>query len=121
MNNWRWDNHRTFGDQVDRSNLQTTSSSMVKCTSERFSQYGSDYLRAKIEPPCGRQYEPGDFQAVRPLNWDEIIDEDEDDENWADPGAPSGGRCRSRDGNDNDNGECEEDTQDGENGTGKRK
>jgi len=26
MNNWRWDNPRAFGDQVDRSNPQTTSS-----------------------------------------------------------------------------------------------
>jgi hypothetical protein len=28
---------------------------------------------------------------VRPLHWDETIDEDDDDDNWADPGAPSGG------------------------------
>jgi hypothetical protein len=48
MNNWRWDNHCAFGDQVDRSNLQTTSSGRVKRTSESFSSYGSDDLRAKI-------------------------------------------------------------------------
>jgi hypothetical protein len=121
MNNWRWDNPRAFGDQVDRSNPQTTSSGKVKRTGERFSWYGSDDLRAKIEPPSCRQYKPGDFLAVRPLNWDEIIDEDDDDDNWADPGAPSGGRSRPGDGNDNDDGESEEDTQGGEKGTGKGK
>jgi hypothetical protein len=121
MNNWRWDNPRAFGDQVDRSNPQTTSSGKVKRTGERFSWYGSDDLRAKIEPPSCRQYKPGDFLAVRPLNWDEIIDEDDDDENWADPGAPSGGRSRPGDDNDNDDGEGEEDTQGGEKGTGKGK
>jgi len=81
MNNWRWDNPRAFGDQVDRSNPQTTSSGKVKRTGERFSWYSSDDLRAKIEPPSCRQYKPGDFLAVRPLNWDEIIDEDDDDDN----------------------------------------
>jgi len=120
-NYWRWDNPHAFGDQVDRSNPQTTSSGMVKRTGERFSWYGSDDLRGKIEPPSCRHYKPGDFLAVRPLNWDEIIDENDDDENWADPGVPSGGRSRPGDGNDNDNGEGEEDTQGGEKGTGKGK
>ena len=119
MNNWRWDNLRAFGDQVDHSNPQTTSSVKVKRTGERFSWYGSDDLRAKIEPPSSRQYKPGNFLAVRPLNWDEIIDEDDDDDNWADPGAPSGGRSRPSDGNDHDDSEGEEDTQGGEKGTGK--
>jgi len=105
MKNWRWDNPRAFGDQVDCSNPQTTSSGMVKWRGECFSWYGSDDLRAKIDPPSCRQYEPGDILAVRPPNWDEIIDEDDDDENWADPGAPSGGRSRPGDGNDNDDGE----------------
>jgi len=121
MNNWRWDNPCAFGDQVDRTNPQTTNSGKVKHTGERFSWYRSDHLRAKIEPPSCRQYKPGNFLAVRPLNWDEIIDEDDDDENWADPGAPSGGRSRPGDDNDNDDGEGEEDTQGGENGTGKGK
>jgi hypothetical protein len=83
--------------------------------------YGSYDLRAKIEPPRCHKYEPGDFPAVRPLNWDEIIDEDDDDENWADPGARSGGRSRPGDDNDNDDSEGEEDTQGGEKGTGKGK
>jgi hypothetical protein len=43
-----------FGDQVDRSNPQTTSSGKVKRTSERFSWHGSDDLRATIEPPSCR-------------------------------------------------------------------
>jgi len=121
MNNWRWDNPRAFGNQVDRTNPQTTSSGKVKRTAERFSWYGSDDLRAKIEPPSCRQYKPGDFLAVRPLNWDDMIDEDDDDENWVDPRGPSGGRSRPGNGNDNDNGEGEEDTQGGEKGTGKGK
>jgi hypothetical protein len=121
MNNWRWDNARPFGDQVDRSNPQTITSGKVKRTRERFSWYGSDDLWGKIEPPSCRQFKPGDFLAVRPLNWDEIIDEDDDDDNWADPGAPSGGRCRPGDGNDNDDSESEEDTQGAEKGTGKGK
>jgi hypothetical protein len=94
MNNWRWDNPRAFGDQVDRSNPETTSSGKVKRTGEHFSWYGSDDLKAKIEPPSCRQYKPGNFLAIRPLNWDEIIDKDDYDDNWADPGAPSGGSSR---------------------------
>ena len=121
MNNWRSDNPRAFGDPVDRCNPQTTSSGKVKRTGECFSWYGSDDLRAKIELPSCRQYKPGDFLAVRPLNWDEIIDDDDDDDNWADPGAPSGGRSHPGDGYDKDDGESEEDTQGGEKGTGKGK
>jgi len=121
MNNWSWDNLRAFMDQVDCSNPQTTSTGKVKRTSESFSWSGSDDLRAKIEPRSCRQYKPGDFLAVRPLNWDEVIDEDDDDVNWADPGAPSGWRSRPGDDNDNDDGEGEEDTQGGEKGTGKGK
>jgi len=75
MNIWRWDNPRAFRDQVNRSNRYTTSSGKVKCTGERFSWYSSDDLRAMIKPPSCRWYRPGDFVAVRPLNWDEIIDE----------------------------------------------
>jgi hypothetical protein len=121
MNNWRWGNLRAFGDQVDRSNPQTTSSGKVKRTGERFSWYGSDDLRAKIEPPSCRQYKPADFLAVRPLNWEEIIDEDNNEGNWAKPGAPSGGMSRPGDGNDNDDSKSEEDTQGGEKVTGKGK
>jgi len=121
LNNWRWDNPHAFGVGVDCSNPQTTCSVIVKRTAERFFWYGSVDLRAKIEPPSCRQYKPGDFLAVRPPNWDDIIDEDDDDENWADPGAPSGGRSRPGNGNDNDDGEGEEDTQGGEKGTGKGK
>ena len=55
MNNWKWDNPRGFGDQVDRSNAQTTSLGKMKHTSKRFPWYGSDDLRAKIEPSSCRQ------------------------------------------------------------------
>jgi len=59
--------------------------------------------------------------AVRPLNWDHIIEDDDDDENWMDPGVlRSGRRCSSKD-SDNDNCEREEDTQGGEKGTWKGK
>jgi len=121
MNHWRWDNPRAFGDQVDRSHAETTSSRKVKRACQRFSWYGRDDFRAKIEPPSCRQYKPGDFLAVRPLNWDEMIDEDDDDDNWADPGAPSGGRIRPGDGNVNDDAESEKDTEGGEKWTGKWK
>jgi hypothetical protein len=50
-----------------------------------------------------------------------MIDKDDDDENWADPGVPSVGRSPAGRGNDNDKGEGQEDTQGGEKGTGKGK
>jgi hypothetical protein len=109
MNNWRCDNPSGFGDQVDRCNPQTTSLGQVKRTGEHFSLYHSDDRRAKIEPPTCWRYKPGNFLAVRRLNWDEIIDEDDGEENRADPGAPSGGRSRPANGNDNDNREGDED------------
>ena len=120
MNNWSCDNPRAVGDQVDCSTPQRTRLGKVTSTGGRFSWYASDDSRAKIEPPSCRQYKPGDFLAVRPLNHEEIIDED-DDENWAHTRAPSGGRsCPGHD-TDNDNSEGEEDTQGGEKGTGKGK
>jgi hypothetical protein len=45
LNNWRWDNPRHFGNQVNRSNPQTTSSGKVKHTSELYSWYCSDDIR----------------------------------------------------------------------------
>ena len=108
--NWRWAKPRAFGDELDRSNPQTTNLGNVECTSKRFSRYDSDYLRAMIEPPSCRPFKPGDFLAVRPLNCDEIINEDDDDENWVDCGAPSHGWSRPGDHNDNDDGKGEEDT-----------
>jgi len=100
-NNWRWGNSSTFGDSVDHSNPQTTSSGEDKCTGERFSWYSSNDLRVEIEPTSCQQYKPGDVLAVRPLNWDEIINLDDDDGNWENPVAPSGGRRRPSDANDN--------------------
>jgi len=121
MINWRWDNPRAYGDQVDRTNPQTTSLGKVKRIGEHFSWYSSDDPRAKIESPSCPQYKPGDFLAVRPLNWDDIIDEDDDDDNWADPGVPSGGKSRPSDPNYNDDSKCEKDTQGSEQGPGKGK
>jgi len=121
MNNWRWDNPCAFGDQVDRSNPQTTSSGKVKRTGKHFSLHGSNDLRAIIKPPSCWQYKPGDLLAVRLLNWDEIIDEDDVDENCADPRALSSGMSRPGDGHDNDDGEGDEDTQGSAKGTGKGK
>jgi hypothetical protein len=68
MNNLRWHNPRAFKDQVDRYNLQTTSTGKVKRTSEHFSWYGSDDLLANIELQSCRLYTPGDFVAVQPPN-----------------------------------------------------
>jgi len=110
MNNWRWDIPHAFGDQVDCSNPQTTGLGKIKLTNKRFSWHASDDLSAKIEPPICQQYKPGDILAVRPVHWDEIINQNYDDKNWADPGGPSSGRIHPGNGNDNDNGEGEEDT-----------
>ena len=121
MNNWRWDNAHAFADELDRSNPQTTSSGQVKRNGECLCWYGSDDSRAKIELPSCWQYEPGNFLAVRPLNWDEMIEEDDMEENWADPGAPSSGTNRPGIGNDNDDGEGEDDMEGGEKGTGEGK
>jgi len=118
MNNWRWDNPWAFGDQVDHSDPQTINSGKVKRTCERFSWSGSDDLRAKDEPLSCQQYKPGDFLVVGPLNWDEMIDEDDDDVNWPDSGAVSGGQSRPREDNENADSEGEEDMQGGEIGTG---
>jgi len=94
----------------------------VKHTCGRFSWYASDDLRSKIEPPSRQQYKPGDFLAIRPLNWDDIVNEDNDDVNWADSGAPGGGRNHPGGGNENDDSEGEEEMQGSEKGTalGKR-
>jgi len=78
-NDWGSDNPRAFGDEVDFSNPQITSLAKVTRTGQRFSWYGSDDLRVKIEPPSCRQYKPGDILAVKPKNLDEIIDEVDDD------------------------------------------
>ena len=121
MNNWRLDNPRAFRDQVDCSYSQITSLGKVKRTGECFSWYGCNDLRAKIEPTSWRPYKPGDFLAVRPLNWDEIMNEDDDNDRWADPGAPSSGRSRTSHGNDNEDSAGEEDTQGSEKRTGKGK
>ena len=121
INNWRWDNPSAFGNQVDRSNQQITRSGKVKCTSKCISWYGSDDLRATIEPPSCRHNKAGDFLAVRPLNLDGMIDQDDDNKNWADPGAPSSGRSSPGDDNANDDGEGAEDMQGGEKGPGKGK
>jgi hypothetical protein len=120
MNNWRWDNCWAFRDQDDSSNLETTTSGKFVSIGNRFCWYGSDDCRARIDPPSCRQYKTGDFRTVRRLNWDEIIDEDEDDENWADRRVPSGGISCPGHGNDNDNSKSEEDTQSGGKGNRKR-
>jgi len=121
MNNWRWYNPHAFEDQVDRYNPQATSLGKVKCTGKHFSWYGSEDPRVKIERPCCWQYKPGNILGVSPLNCDEIIDEDDDDENWADPRALIGERSHPGNGNDNDTGKGEEDTQGSEKGTRKGK
>jgi hypothetical protein len=71
-----------------------------------------------IYPPSSRQYKPGNLLAVRQLNWDLIIDEDDDEEDLRDPGAPSSGRTHPGDGNVNDDDEGDDDMQNVETGTG---
>jgi hypothetical protein len=121
MINWRWDSTGAFRDHVHRSSPETTSSEKVKRTAECFSRYGSDDLRGKIQLPSCRQYKPDDFLAIRPPIGDEIVDKDDDDENGEGPRAPSSGRSRPGDVNENDNGEGQEYTQGGEKGTRKWK
>jgi len=81
MNNRRWDNPHAFGDQVDHSNRQRSSSVMVKHSGECFSWYRNVDLRAKIKPPSSWLYKPSNLLAIRRLNCAEITDEDDDDEN----------------------------------------
>jgi len=68
----------------------------------------------QIEPPICWQLKPTDFLPVRPLNWDAIMNDDDDDEHWVAPGVPIGGRSRRCDGNDNANSQGEEDMHGGE-------
>jgi len=121
MANWRWEKRRAFGDDVNHSNPQTSNLGNVNHTGERFSWYGIHDLSAMIDAPSCRQYKPGDFRVISPLNWNQIFNEDDDDENWVDPGVRSVGRSRPGDCTDNDDGEGEEDTQGAEKETGKRK
>jgi hypothetical protein len=60
----------------------------IEHTGERFSWYRSDDVRVKVQPPSCRQYKAGNFLAIRPLNWDVVMDEDDYGDNWADHGEP---------------------------------
>jgi hypothetical protein len=71
MPNWRWDNPGAYEDRVDRCNPQRSSSRKVIHTGECFRWYGSDDLRANIDPPSCREYKPRDFLVVEPLNLEE--------------------------------------------------
>ena len=121
MNYWRWDNLCASGDPVDCCTPEMTSCGNIQRTSEQFSLYDSSDLRVMIELPNCRQYKPGDIHPVGQLNWDDIINEENDVENCADPEALSSGRSRPGDGDDNDNGKGEEDTQGSEKVTGNGK
>jgi hypothetical protein len=121
MNNWSCENPRALGDDVDRSNPQTIVLGQDKHTGMRFSWYISDDLRAKIEPLGCSQYKPGDFMAVGPWICNEITNEYNDDDNWADRRVPSCAWSRPRDGNDPDHSGGEEDMLGGETGNGKGK
>jgi hypothetical protein len=83
--------------------------------------YRSNDIRAKIELPRCRQYKPTNFLAVRPRNWNQIIDKDFDENNWAGLRASSGRQSHPGDDNDNDKSEGEENTEGGEKGMGKVK
>jgi hypothetical protein len=92
MNNWRWDNPPAFGDEVNCSNLQTPSSEKDKHSRGHFSWDDSDDTWATFEQQSYWKFKPVDFLLVEPLNLDDIIDKDDDDEKWADSGVPSSGR-----------------------------
>jgi hypothetical protein len=119
MNIWRWDNPRAFGDQGNCTISQSTSLGKVKCTGEHFSLYGTNDFRVNLVLPSRQPFKPGDFLTVRPLKWNEIINKDDDAENWADHRAPRSGRNRHGDGNQSDDGEGDEDMQGGQKRTGK--
>jgi len=53
------------------------------------------------------------------VNWDEIIDTEVDDENWADPKALNNGRSHPADGLENDDSEGEEERRAVRKGLGK--
>jgi len=74
-----------------------------------------------IEPRRCQQYKPDDILPIRPLNWDDTIDEDTDDVNWADPEVSSGGRSHPSDDNYIDDGEGQENMLRSQNGTRKGK
>jgi hypothetical protein len=84
--------------------VHTTGSVNVKCTFERCARYRPDDLHTVIESCSWQQEKPGEFLTVRPMNWDEILDKDDDTANWADPGPPSDGWGRLSHLIDNDNG-----------------
>lgn len=81
MINWWWDNPHSFRDQDDNSYPESTNSGKVIHTGECFSLYSSNPSRAKIEPPNCLQYRSGNLLAIRPLNLDKLLDEDDDAEN----------------------------------------
>lgn len=59
------------------------------------------------------------YMAIRPLNWDEINNNDDDDVNWADPAAPTGGRSHPGNANHNYHSEGKDDRQHATMGTSK--
>jgi hypothetical protein len=111
----------TCADQLKCSNSQTTSSGKVTCTSEHLSWSGSADPKVHIEQARCSQYKPSDILEIGPLNQTDRIHEDEDDQDWADPGQPSGGKSHPGDDNNDDNSKGEEVTQGGGKGTRKGK
>jgi hypothetical protein len=107
LNNWRWDRPSALGDEVIRSNPQKTRLVKLNLAGEHFSSYGSGELMATVEQPACRLCKRGDFFAIRRLNRDQAIANDDDDENCGGPEMPS---CvlshpGHKDGNDDGNGE----------------
>jgi len=121
MINRRWEKPRAFGDQVDRSNPQKTSSGKFMYTGEHSSWYRINDFSTKVEGPCCQQSKPGDILAVGPLDWDEIIEEDYDNENGVGPGPWNHGRSGGRDDKVNDGSERKVDRQCSQKGSRKGK
>jgi hypothetical protein len=77
MNNWGWDNPGAFMDEVASFYPPKTISGKAKPHGDSFYLSGCDYPRAKSEESCCQQYKPSDVLAIKPLNWDEIIDDND--------------------------------------------
>jgi hypothetical protein len=120
-NNWRGDNHRAFEDQVDCSDPFKTSSGASVRHCMHFGLYSSNKLRINIQQPGCRHDKPGEVLVVRPLNLDEKIDNQDDNEKSRNSGEPIGETSSLRDVQENDDCQGEEAKQGVENGTGMRK
>jgi hypothetical protein len=89
MNHWKWENARTFGDQLNYSIVRATSLRMVLRTGQHYSLYRCYDISAMLELARYREQNLADFLAVGLLQWNEIIESDNVDYNCVDSGKLS--------------------------------